>query len=100
MAKYTNSLKKSFIDNFPRVSIDDPNDKLTLKSKFNFAYFDSSQEPSQDFSDWSHTELIDLFEKLKSFSNEPLHYWLSQVIGSGKHRQHVLEIYGSFPKKI
>ena len=97
MKKYANQKRKSFLEALPKVSIDNTDDLLTMKCKFNFSYFDSSQEAGDDFSDWSAPELSKLLDKIKEFSKDSLVHWKHQPIGSGRHRSNVLEVYDSFP---
>lgn len=92
-----NNKKDAFLASIPQTSLDSHGDKLSEKCKFNFAYFDNSQEAGQHFSDWSRDELSKLLDKLKDFSRETLQYWTRQPIGSGRHRSNVLEVYGGFP---
>jgi len=92
-----NQKKDAFLAKIPQISLDNDDDKLSEKCKFNLAYFDSSQDAGQHFSDWTGDELSRLLDKLKDFSRETLRYWRIQPIGSGKHRSNVLEIYGGFP---
>jgi len=91
--KFKNKKKISFLDSIPQTSIDSIADRLTLKSKFSFAYFNNTQEAGQDFSDWSHDELIKLFEKLKNYSEDSLEYWKNQKVG----RYNLFAVYDSFP---
>ena len=67
MSKFKNSKKLSFLDSIPTTSLDNDTDKLTLKCKFNFAYFNANQEAGQDFSDWDINELVKLLNKLKNY---------------------------------
>jgi hypothetical protein len=62
------------------------------KGKFNFAYF-TVQEAGQDFGDWNHAEIVELLQKIKQYTNEPLNYWQTQF--SGKNPTFV--IYDQFP---
>ena len=68
--KYKNSRKMIALKDFDRVSLDDPNSKLTERCKFNFSYFDSSQQAGQAFSDLTKDQLVNLLEKLKEFSKD------------------------------
>jgi len=97
MSKYGNRKRTSFLDSIPKTSLDNADDTLTIKCKFNFSYFDNSQDAGDDFSDWSATELTKLLDKMKVFSENSLEYWQNQPIGSGKHRSNVFEIYDGFP---
>lgn len=97
MKKYSNKKRASFLDSIPKTSIENEDDELTIKCKFNFSYFDSDQDAGDDFSDWSHAELNKLLNKLKEYSKKSLEYWQKQPIGSGKHRSNIFEIYDGFP---
>lgn len=97
MKKFENRKKVSFLESIPQTSIDSNEDRLTLKCKFNFAYFNNAQEAGQHFSDWTGEELSKLLDKLKDFSRETLQHWTRQPIGSGRYRSNVLEVYDSFP---
>lgn len=95
MTKFGNSKVQKFFDNLPQVSLDDANNDLTRRCKFNFSYFDV-QHCSQDFSDWTPDQLHKLMDKLKHYSQESLEHWQNQSVGAhGK----VLVVYESFPKK-
>lgn len=93
----SNSRRDAFLAAIPQTSLDNNEDKLSEKCKFNFAYFDNNQESGQHFSDWTGEELSKLLDKLKDFSRETLLYWTRQPIGSGRHRSNVFEVYDSFP---
>jgi hypothetical protein len=88
--KYKNSRKGSFLESIPLASIESTDDKLACKSKFNFAYFDDTQKSCQSFSDWDKDHLVDLLEKLRIFSREPLSYW---------ENEGTLVLYGGFPQR-
>ena len=96
--KFKNKKKEQHlktISSFP--SLEDDNNDLTIRSKFNFSYFDSSQQVGQDFRNWTHQHLHELLDKLKSYSTKPLIYWLNQRCGGGGLK--ILAIYGAFPNK-
>ena len=76
--------------------LEDENDTLTQRCKFNFHYF-TLQKAGQDFQDWNHQKLIKLLNKLKNYNENSLAYWQKGPIGKGSG--HVLEIYGNFPQK-
>lgn len=97
MSKYKNKRKTNFLESIPKISLDNKDDTLTIKCKFNFAYFDNSQDAGDDFMDWSEAELVKLLNKIKEFSKNSLEYWQRQPIGTGKHRSNVFEIYDRFP---
>lgn len=99
MKKYENSKQKSFLNSdLFKVSLDDKNNDLTSRCKFNLSYFDNSQETGQDFNDWTEAQLVKLLNKLKEYSKSSLKYWSNQKIGTGKHKKDVFANYGSqFP---
>ena len=94
---FTNNRKSGFLSNFPSSSIDSDSDQLAKKSKLNFSYFCKSQLAGQDFKDWTHEQLIKLLDKSIQYTSQPLIHWERTPIGKGKG--HVLEMYGTFPKK-
>ena len=99
MTHFQNSRKDKFISSIPIVSLENESNDLTNRSKFNFSYFDESQNAGQKFEDWDHKQLVKLLNKLREYSRNSLQYWSNQKIGSGEHRWNVFEVYGSFPKK-
>lgn len=94
---FINIRKNAFLESIPKVSIEDKCDYIARKCKFNFSYFDHTQEPAQNFSDWSNEQLLKLLWKLHEYSKESLLHW--QKMPVGKKSGHVLEIYKSFPNK-
>ena len=98
MNRFDNSRKNRFLESLPVVSIESPDNDLTVRCKFNFSYFDESQSVGQKFCDWNHEQLIKLLNKVKEYCREPLKHWKKTKIGSGRHRYNVLVEYGSFPK--
>ncbi len=52
-SNFNNSRKLSAFKELKLASLADDSDLLTQKCKFNFAYFDTSQQNFQDFKDWS-----------------------------------------------
>jgi hypothetical protein len=97
MSKYDNKKKNQFLADLVLPSLDENDNDLTIRCKFNFSYFDTSQSEGQDFKDWSHEELIDLFQKLKNYTRETLDYWRNERCGSGGLK--VLATYPCFPNK-
>ncbi|HCM9090622.1 TPA: hypothetical protein N5K73_001507 [Enterobacter kobei] len=93
--KFDNTKKGGFLDTLAIYSLD--NGTITDRCKFNFSYFDNSQEAGQDFNDWTHPELVKLLEKLKNYSTASLDYWRNKRAGGGGLK--ILEIYGGFPKR-
>lgn len=99
MSTFSNSKKNNFLNSIPQKSLDSYDDDITARCKFNFSYFDSSQQAGQKFEDWTQDQLSKLLNKLKEYSKYSLKHWQNQKIGSGKHRKNILEIYGNFPRK-
>jgi len=98
MSKFQNKKKIKFLAGLSaRPSLNDINNDLTMRCKFNFSYFDPSQDVGQKFSEWSHKQLYELLGKLKDYTTKPLDYWRYQRIGSGGLK--VLVIYENFPHK-
>ncbi len=98
MSKFPNKKKSSFLASLAALpSLDDINNDLTIRCKFNFSYFDSSQDAGQKFSEWTNKQLIDLLGKLKDYTTKPLDYWRNKR--SGNSGLKVLAIYGGFPPK-
>ncbi|EMK3352326.1 hypothetical protein [Vibrio parahaemolyticus] len=90
MSRFKNSKKTGYLGNFNVASIDSDTDKLACKCKFNFGYFDPT---NQDFDSWTHPQLVKLLNKIREYSKEPLAYWTKLPI----EKRNVLEIYGEFP---
>jgi hypothetical protein len=95
--KYGNSKQKLFLRSFPDVYFDSDNCNHASRSKFNFSYFDCSQEAGQDFCAWSHEQLHKLLQKLVEYGKHPLSYWMTQRVGGGGRK--VFEVYGGFPAR-
>ncbi|PZP12289.1 MAG: hypothetical protein DI602_09795 [Aliarcobacter butzleri] len=91
MNKFGNSKKDNFLkENELTSSLYNTNDFLTTRCKFNFHYFDNTQQASQDFRDWDHTNLVKLLNNLKLFSESTLKKWEDEKR---------LVIYTNFPVK-
>lgn len=98
MNKFKNKKRIDFLSILAvRPSLDDISNDLTIRCKFNFSYFDSSQGAGQKFSEWSNKELLDLLGKIKDYTTKPLEYWQNERVGSGGLK--MLEIYGRFPPR-
>lgn len=93
--KFESPKKNIFIKTLPDISFE--NMGLPSRCKFNFSFFDSTQEAGQDFTDWDHNSLTKLLDKLKYYSKENLEYWRHSRCGAGGLT--VFENYKSFPKK-
>ena len=79
MAKFKNKRKLSFLDSIPKISIDDKDNNIAKRCKFNFSYFINNNS-GQDFRDWNYKQLYELLDKLKEYSKFPLSYWESQKL--------------------
>ena len=88
-----NSRKKAFINSIPTISLDDENNNLTIRCKFNFSYFTIDSNVGEDFNEWSHNELVKLLNKLKNFSQKSLKDWENETAG----KYPVFVKYDSFP---
>jgi len=64
------------------ASIENVTDIISQKSKFNFAYFINSNDAGQNFRDWTHKQLYELFDKLKEYSKFPLSHWENEKLGN------------------
>lgn len=90
--KDRNRLAGEFLASIPVASIENKDDILAIKAKFNFAYF-INDNAGQDFRDWEHKQLYELFDKLKEYSKFSLSHWEKQ-----KLENHPLFVkYGKFP---
>ena len=98
MKKFDNKRKQTFLDSIPTASLDQDQNNISYRMKFNFSYFDSSQASGLNLSQLSGDSGNKLFKKLIEFSRESLAHWGNIKIGSGKHRNSVYVNYGDFPK--
>jgi hypothetical protein len=96
MSSFKNSRAEGFLASIPQASLDSETDLLTMKCKFNFAYF-MKQDAGQLFEEWDHHQLYKLLNKLKEYSEHPLTYWMNQRAGSKSGK--VLSIYPEYPKR-
>ena len=94
MNSFRNKKGEAFLESIPTVSLESDDNLLSTQCKFNFGYFDL-QPAGQNFSDWTHVQLLELMDKLKEYSKLPLQHWRNCPIGKGGGT--VLSIYGSFP---
>jgi len=97
VSKRDNSKKDQFLKSITAFTIEDVWADISCRCRFNFSYLDITQQYSQDPSGWDEENLQKLFGKLKHYSSQPLSYWQQQTVGS--HKNHVLEVYGAFPRK-
>ena len=90
--KNKNKRAGAFLDSIPLASIENKDDKLAQKCKFNFSYF-INDSAGQDFRDWTQKQLYELFDKLKAYSEFSLSHWEKQKLGN-----HPLFVkYSQFP---
>jgi len=95
--KYNNSRAKKKVKLISsHITIFDAKDRLSLRCKFNFHYF-NIQEAGQDFKDWTQPQLVELLTKLKEFSENSLKNWNAMKLGNSVG--HILEVYTYFPPK-
>lgn len=78
--KYAQNKKRSIkLEEIKKTaSLDNTNDDLTKRCKFNLSYFNKN-DAGQDFTDWEHKNLVKLLESLQQFSLYSLNYWKSQA---------------------
>lgn len=96
--KFQNSKKQKFIKSRPTSDIETSD--IEKRCKFNFSYFDSSQEAGQGFDDWNADNglcsLLTLINKIKEYTGASLDYWFHQRAGAGGLT--VFARYGDFPR--
>ena len=97
MSKFSNPKKSDFIKSIPEKSIDDDNDDLAKRCKFNFSYF-IVPEGKTGFEVWPQQNLVILIDKLRDYCRESLIYWTQQKVGRNK-KGCILTFYGGFPRK-
>ncbi|MDZ5727768.1 hypothetical protein SPG90_04455 [Enterobacter sp. D2] len=94
--KFGNARAERFLKSFIDIaSLDSGECNLSLRCKFNFSYFDSNQEHSGRFSDWSLENICEFIDKLIDYSSRSLGQL--QQIGIGKNRNGLLSFYDAFP---
>ena len=97
--RFGNSRKNNFLDSRPRSDVETSG--IEKRCKFNFSFFDASQDAGQSFEDWGAEtglcSLSSLLNKIKEYTNFPLDYWLHQRVGGGGLS--VLAHYGDFPRR-
>lgn len=94
MSKFSNKKKEGFLRNLPEWATEDT--QIPKKMKFNFSFFDGNQEPGQDFSELTKSDVLKVIDKLKNFSGNDVSYWRNQRCGGGGLK--MFAEYGSFPK--
>lgn len=91
-----NPRKLSFLDGFRDITLSSGD--IKTRCRFNFSYFDDTQEFGAGLGDMSADELRTLFEKLKCYSTSSLNFWRGERCG-GSRSLRVLADYGSFPDR-
>ena len=71
--------------------------EFVARIKFNFSFLDSSQKDAYSFDDLIEIQRKKLIYKIVELSKNTRLYWENQKVGSGQHRQSLLEVYGPFP---
>ncbi|WP_267273246.1 hypothetical protein [Pseudomonas putida] len=94
MKKFNKNAKKTrFLETFPANSIHSSD--IETRFKFNFSYFDDSQDHCTSFADLAPGELALIVNKIKDFTRQDLIYWRNRRCGGGGLK--ILADYGSFP---
>lgn len=100
MTQFKNKRKDNFLRSLPQTSLCDDKVSILKKCKFNFSYFDNNQKPySTSFNELSEKDKSEFYQKLIEFSKFSLEHWQKIGIGNGRKRSHVLDVYGTFPRK-
>jgi hypothetical protein len=81
-SKFDNTNQKSFLESIPTISIDTKDNNIAQRCKFNFSYFINGDLAGQDFKDWNHKQLYELFDKLKEYSKFSLSHWKNKKQGN------------------
>jgi len=97
MKRFPNKRQANFLDQLPQKALTGDSCETVRQSKYNFAYMDFNQGAITSLENYGGKRTQDLFNKLKALSEFPLEHWKREPVGKGKN--HVLEIYGDFPKK-
>ncbi len=82
MPKFKNNSKESFLATIPILSIDTEDNNIAQRCKFNLSYFINGDEAGQDFKDWNHKQLYELFDKIKEYSKFSLFHWENKKQGN------------------
>lgn len=73
MSKYKNTQKTFFLKGIPSKKLDDDDEPLSKRCKFNFHYLDQTQ--AHTFSGLTDNDKIKLWNALKDFSEKSLDEW-------------------------
>ena len=89
--KFHNSRKSASLKELDRASLDDDENDLTQRCKFNLSYLDHTQKAGQTFSDLTQSQLEKILLSLQEYCRFSLDYWETQ--GSR------FVVYPKFPTK-
>lgn len=95
MKKKKNSKRDTFLNSLPTLSLEDKENPITTRCKFNFSYFNHNQEAACSFINLKETLKNTIANKLIAFSLESLEHW--GKTGAGKKRIPYFVNYGIFP---
>lgn len=91
MSKFGNSRKANFLNSIPELCLEESD--VASKCKFCLSFLDINQNEREDFTTWDKLggalSAVNLLNKLKEFSRQPLEYW---------ENQGPLILYPTFPK--
>lgn len=91
MSRYSsNPQRTKFLESFKEITI--CSHDLHERCRFNFSYFDGTQEAGLDFSAMSAADLADFLAKIKHYSKSNLNFWRNERCG-GKRGLRVLADY-------
>lgn len=92
----SNPRRVNFLDSFIEIKL--ATGDIRDRSRFNFSYFDDTQDHGASFGSLSAAELASILEKLRCYSKSSLNYWRNERCG-GVRGLRVLADYDSFPEK-
>lgn len=92
----SNPGRLSFLAGFAEIKLSTGD--IKDRCRFNFSYFDDSQQHGPAFRDLTAADLVSLLEKLHCYSKSSLNYWRNERCG-GERGLRVLADYDTFPAK-
>lgn len=97
MSRYSSNPQRiKFFEKISQITIS--SDDIHERCRFNFSYFDGTQEAGLDFSNMSAEDLAVFLEKLKNYTRSSLNYWRNERCG-GKRGLRILADYDDgFPE--
>lgn len=97
MSRHSSSpYRVSFLESFEEIKLNNGN--IKERCKFNFSYFDDTQNHGVAFDKMSAADLTSLMDKLRYYSGSSLNYWRNERCG-GNRSLRVLSDYEAFPEK-